>query len=275
MQSAEPPLVLTLGDPAGIGPDIALLAYQGRAAEPIPPFVLLGDAEVLAARARQLGLTTKIERVSEPGAASTLFAKALPVLPIGVPGTVVAGRPDPAAASAIQQSIEHAVALVLDGAASAVVTNPISKAALTRTGFAFHGHTEFLAELSGRKPSDAVMMLVAHDFKVVPVTIHIPLKEVTTALTKALILKTLATTARDLARYFGLSSPHIAVTGLNPHAGENGTLGREEIDIIAPAIETARSQGLNVTGPHSADSLFRAEARRPTMWPSPCIMTRP
>lgn len=262
MDRAEKPLALTLGDPAGIGPDISLFAYQARTTEPVPPFVLLGDPELLAARARTLGLNTAFEVIEEPGAAPKLFAKALPVLPINVAGAVVAGRPDPAAAAAIRQSIERAVGLVVDGAANAVVTNPISKALLYRSGFDFPGHTEFLGQLAGLKPSDAVMMLVAGDLKVVPVTIHIPLKQVPTALTQALILRTLMITARDLSRYFGVNRPRIAVTGLNPHAGEDGTLGREEIEIIAPAIEMARGKGLDVTGPHSADALFHAEARK-------------
>ncbi|MGO8840965.1 MAG: 4-hydroxythreonine-4-phosphate dehydrogenase PdxA [Methyloceanibacter sp.] len=262
MDRVDRPLALTLGDPAGIGPDITLLAYQARATEPIPPFMLLGDPDVLAARARSLGVAVDIAAIGDPAAATRLFTKALPVLPISVSGTVVPGQPGPAAAAAIQRSIERAVGLTLEGAASAVVTNPISKAVLYRAGFAFPGHTEFLASLAGRPAPDAVMMLVAGDFRVVPVTIHIPLKEVTSTLTQALIVKTLATTARDLARYFGVARPRVAVTGLNPHAGEDGAMGREEIDIIIPAIEAARGQGLNVTGPHPADTLFHAEARK-------------
>jgi 4-hydroxythreonine-4-phosphate dehydrogenase len=261
MDRTERPLALTLGDPAGIGPDITLLAFQARLAERMPPFVLLGDPEVLAARAHILGLAVAIEAIGEPAVATRLFAKALPVLPIAVAGDVVFGRPDPAAAPAIQQSIERALALVREGAASAIVTNPISKAVLYRAGFPFPGHTEFLARLAGREASDAVMMLVAADLKVVPVTIHIPLKEVINALTQSLIIKTLATTARDLTRYFGVARPRIAVTGLNPHAGEDGGMGREEIDIIIPAIAAARAQGLDVTGPYPADTLFHAEAR--------------
>jgi len=261
MDRVQRPLALTLGDPAGIGPDITLLAFQARTAERIPPFVLLGDPEILAARARTLGLAVEIEPIREPAAAFARFAEALPVLPMAVPGDVVPGRPDSAAAAAIQLSIERGVALVREGAASAIVTNPISKAVLYRAGFPFPGHTEFLAKLAGLETSDAVMMLVAGNLRVVPVTIHIPLKEVTSALSRSLIVKTLTTTARDLTRYFGLARPRIAVTGLNPHAGEDGTLGREEIDIIMPAIVAARSQGLNVTGPHAADALFHAEAR--------------
>ena len=262
MDSAERPLALTLGDPAGIGPDITLLAFQARLSTAVPPFVLIGDPAVLAERARTLGLTAKIEPVDAPAATPSLFAKALPVLPVPIGGNVVAGCPDSAAAGAVRQSIEQAVALVRSGEASAVVTNPISKAILTRAGFAFPGHTEFLAALAGRASSDAVMMLVGGDLKVVPVTIHMPLKEVMGALTETRIVKTLLTTAHDLGRYFGLARSRIAVTGLNPHAGEDGTMGREEIDVILPAIEAARRQGLDVTGPHSADTLFRAEARK-------------
>lgn len=262
MTRAVKPLALTLGDPAGIGPDISLLAFAARKVEPVPPFVLLGDPDVLTARADALGLDTSIEVIEHPSAAPALFPEALPVLPIAVASTVVAGHPSEAASSAIKQSIERAVAFALDGAASAVVTNPISKAVLYRSGFPFPGHTEFLATLAGLDPSDAVMMLAADDLKVVPVTIHIPLKAVPVALSEALILETLLTTARGLSRYFGLAKPRIAVTGLNPHAGEDGTLGQEETDIITPAIDAARRQGLDVTGPHPADALFHGEARR-------------
>lgn len=260
MDSYERPLALTLGDPAGIGPDITLLAYQARRVEPVPPFLWLGDPGLLAARAEALGLAVPIASVADPQIAVERFAEELPVLPVPVPGPVVAGRPDPAASVAIQHSIERAVALVRAGEASAIVTNPISKAALTRTGFAFPGHTEFLAHLAGA-PARAVMMLAGPDLKVVPVTIHLPLKEVPAALSQALIVDTLMITARDLVRYFGLSRPRIAVTGLNPHAGEDGTMGSEEADIIIPAIAAARAQGLDVTGPHPADTLFHARAR--------------
>jgi 4-hydroxythreonine-4-phosphate dehydrogenase len=262
MESAERPLALTLGDPAGIGPDITLLAFQARLSAPVPPFVLIGDPRVLAERSGALGLDIEIATVGEAGEAPALFAKALPVLPISVAGNVVAGRPDSAAAGAVQRSIERAVDLVRAGTASAVVTNPISKATLIHAGFGFPGHTEFLAKLAGLDASDVVMMLAAPELKVVPVTIHIPLKEVMGALDEGRIVKTLAITARDLARYFGVARPRIAVAGLNPHAGEDGTMGREEIDLIIPAIAAARRQGLDVSGPYSADTLFHAAARK-------------
>jgi 4-hydroxythreonine-4-phosphate dehydrogenase len=261
MDRYERPLALTLGDPAGIGPDITLLAYAARLMEAIPPFLWIGDPDILAARAEALGLAVPIARVDDPVIAVERFAEELPVLPIPVPGPVVAGRPDPAASAAIQASIERAVALVRAGEASAVVTNPISKAGLTRTGFAFPGHTEFLAHLAGA-PASAVMMLAGGGLRVVPVTIHLALKDVPGALSQALILDTLMTTARGLARHFGLAKPRIAVTGLNPHAGEDGTMGSEETDIIIPAIAAARAKGLDVTGPYPADTLFHQGARK-------------
>ena len=258
---AKPPLALTLGDPAGIGPDITLAAWQARGAGAVPPFVLVGDPDVLAARALLLGLAVRIEIVADPREAAACFAEALPVLPLAVARAVVPGRPDEANAGAVQQSIERAVALVQGGAARAIVTNPVSKAVLYRAGFGFPGHTEFLASLAGTQEVAPVMMLVADELKVVPLTIHIPLKDVAATLTPELILSTLSTTARDLERYFGLARPRLAVTGLNPHAGEEGGLGREEIEIIAPAIAEARRQGLDVSGPHPADTLFHAQAR--------------
>ena len=262
MTRADKPLALTLGDPAGIGPDITLLAFEERFRAPIPPFVLLGDPDVLGERARALRLGVKIKTIGDASAALPVFDIALPVLPIAVAASVVAGHPDSANAAIVQQSIERSVTLVQSEAASAVVTNPISKAILARAGFGFPGHTEFLAALAGREASDAVMMLVGDGLRVVPVTIHLPLKDVIGALSTERILKTLEITARDVARYFGLARPRIAVTGLNPHAGEDGTMGSEEIETIMPAIEAARRQGLDVSGPYPADTLFHAEARK-------------
>ncbi len=262
MDRYERPLALTLGDPAGIGPDITLLAYQARLVEPVPPFVYIGDPEVLAARADVLGLSVPLAPVGEPEAALERFAEELPVLPLSLPAPVVARRPDEKNGFAIQGSIERAVALVREGRVSAVVTNPISKAVLTRSGFGFPGHTEFLAHLAGLRPTDAVMMLASEELRVVPVTIHLPLKEVPSALSQARIVETIATLSRELSRSFGLKRPRIAVTGLNPHAGEDGTMGSEETDIILPAIAASRTQGLDVSGPYPADALFHATARK-------------
>ncbi len=263
MALAKNSLALTLGDPAGIGPDITLLAYAARAREDIPPFMLLGDETVLAARAEALGLRVPLGTVTNADEALDLFAEALPVLPIEIAGEVVTGRPDLAAMAAVKQSIETAVSLVRGGEARAVVTNPISKSLLYQTGFTFPGHTEYLAALASDSdtPLLPVMMLAAGPFRVVPVTIHIPLKDVPAKLTKELLLATIKTTDKDLRQYFGIARPRLAISGLNPHAGEDGSLGREEIDVIAPAIEAARAEGLDVTGPHPADTLFHETAR--------------
>ena len=264
MGLAERPLALTLGDPAGIGLDTTLLAFAARRAEPIPPFVFLGDEAVLAGRAEALGLPVPIATVQSAEQAAEIFAEALPVLPVAVAGAVLAGEPDPAAVPAVMQSIEQAVALVQGGAARAVVTNPVSKVLLYEAGFTFPGHTEYLAALAAGDgtPPLPVMMLVAGPFKVVPVTIHIPLKDVPGTLTQARVLTTITTTAQDLRRYFGFVSPQLAVSGLNPHAGEGGSLGTEEDEIIMPAIEAARAAGIDVTGPYPADTLFHAAARQ-------------
>ena len=263
MARTERPLALTLGDPAGIGPDITLLAWLAQYHEPIPPFVLVGDPAVLASRAELLRLKVPLAIVGEAETAEARFAEELPVLPVTVCGEVVPGRPDTAAVPALQQSIEQAVCLVESGQARAVVTNPISKATLYRGGFAFPGHTEYLASLAARggKAPHPVMMLAGDGLRVVPVTIHIPLKGVIPALSKKLIVATIEITANGLRRYFGIARPRLAVSGLNPHAGEDGGLGREEIEIIAPAIEAARERGLDVTGPLPADTMFHATAR--------------
>jgi 4-hydroxythreonine-4-phosphate dehydrogenase len=263
MGLAERPLALTLGDPAGIGPDITLLAFAARRAEAIPPFVFLGDEAVLAGRAESLGLTVPIATVASAAEAPGVFAEALPVLPTAVASAVLAGQPDPAAVPAIKRSIEHAVTLVQQGAARAVVTNPVAKSLLYQTGFAFPGHTEYLAALAQRDgdPMRPVMMLVAGPFKVVPVTIHIPLRDVPAALTTDLLLATIRITDQDLRRYFGFVRPRLAVSGLNPHAGEDGSLGREEVDIVAPAIGAAQAEGIDARGPYPADTLFHAAAR--------------
>jgi 4-hydroxythreonine-4-phosphate dehydrogenase len=263
IERAERPLALTIGDPAGIGPDIALGAYLARKREQVPAFVLIGDPAVLTARARALGLDAPLAVVAEIGEGPRRFPDALPVLPILGPGEVRAGRPDRAAAPLITRSIERAVALAEAGTARAVVTNPIAKSVLYGAGFAFPGHTEYLAALAApkEKPPHPVMMLVGPSLKAVPVTIHVPLKEVPGLLTRGLIVKTIATTAEGLKRYFGIARPRLAVSGLNPHAGEDGSMGREETDVIAPAIAEARAIGLDATGPYPADTMFHDAAR--------------
>ncbi|MEM7397753.1 MAG: 4-hydroxythreonine-4-phosphate dehydrogenase PdxA [Pseudomonadota bacterium] len=261
--SAATPIALTIGDPAGIGPDITLLAFEARHREQIPPFVFLGDKTILKARASELGLDVRIETITSPGDAVDLFDDALPLLPIPVPVPVQAGKPEPGAMAAVTASIEAATEMVQSGEARAIVTNPISKSGLYQAGFEFPGHTEYLAALAtsnGQTPHP-VMMLASDTLKVIPATIHIPLKDVPEALTQDLLAKTIAITDHDMRQRFGFARPRIAVSGLNPHAGEDGTLGREEADTIASAIAAAQYAGLDVSGPYPADTLFHQAAR--------------
>lgn len=258
-------LALTIGDPAGIGPDITLQSWQKRHDVGLPPFFVVGSPDILKARARLLGLDVPISEIANSGETPQIFKQALPVLPIPINATeAAAGRPDPAHSKLMLASIEKAVELALAGKAGAVVTNPVSKHGLKLTGFAFPGHTEFLADLAnraGRLVIRPVMLLAAPELRVVPATIHIPLKAVPEAISQPLIVET-ATILRDgLRRHFGFPDPRIAICGLNPHAGEEGDIGREEIEIIAPAIEELRAMGYRISGPHPADTLFHEEAR--------------
>jgi len=251
---APAPLALTMGDPAGIGAEIAIAAW--RSGEVADPFFLIDDPARLAALAPDLALA----EIAEPAEAPGRFAAALPVLPHALPAPARPGRPDPANAPAVIAAIDRAVELTRSGAAAAVVTNPVNKRVLyDGAGFAFPGHTEYLAHLAGAPRP--VMMLAGPTLRVVPVTIHIPLAAVPGALTRALILETARIAAAALARDFGIARPRLALAGLNPHAGEGGAMGREEIEVIAPAIETLRGEGLSVTGPHPGDTLFQPAAR--------------
>jgi 4-hydroxythreonine-4-phosphate dehydrogenase len=259
------PLAVSMGDPAGIGPEITLRAWLERSDKGLEPFVVFADKSAIAERARTLGLTVPIAPVATPAEALDVFGTALPVLHAPLATRAHAGCPDTANAPAIIAAIEAATAAVVRGEASAVVTNPIAKHVLRSADFPFPGHTEFLAALAERhtgKPARPVMMLASHELRVVPLTVHCALAEVPKAITRALIFETVRTTYAALRRDFGISAPRIAVAGLNPHAGEEGTMGREEVDTIAPAIADLRAEGLSVTGPHSADTLFHAAARR-------------
>jgi 4-hydroxythreonine-4-phosphate dehydrogenase len=261
---AARPLALTMGDPAGIGPDITLMSWLRRDAEALPPFVFLGDADLLAARAGQFGCDVPLERIGAPAEAVEAFAKALPVLHSPLGAALDASAPSSQAAPAITRSIERAVALTLDGETAAVVTNPIAKHILAKAGFPHPGHTEFLGALAQARglPATPVMMLAGAGLRVVPITIHIPLSSVPAALTTELIVQTARITAADLTRYFGIATPRLAFTGLNPHAGEDGMLGHEDRDIIAPALASLAAEGYQVSGPHPADTLFHTRARQ-------------
>jgi len=256
------PLVLTLGEPAGIGPDITIEAWLRRPST--PPFIFAGDAALLARRARLLGHDVPIE-IADPAEATGLFPNALPCLDSSPPVEGVPGRIDSTDTPAVVQSIRNAVSLVHAGEASAIVTNPINKKALSIAGFPFPGHTEFLAALALEMfaaPSTPVMMLAGPDLRVVPVTIHIPLKDVPLVLSTSLIVETGRIVARELTTRFGVTHPRLAVCGLNPHAGEEGMLGAEDEAIVRPAVDALRAEGIDATGPHSADTMFHAAARK-------------
>ena len=258
------PLALTQGDPAGIGPDITLAAWLRRGELGLPPFLFLGDAGVLAARASQLGLNVPLNE-ADPATACDVFRDALPILSIEAGMDVVAGQPHVGTAKGTIAAIEKAVSLSMNGETSAVVTNPIAKSVLYDAGFGFPGHTEFLADLATRATGKAVMpvmLLAGPKLRAIPVTIHIPLKDVPQAITSTLIIETCRITDHDLRTRFGISKPRLAVAGLNPHAGENGALGKEDDDIIRPAIDALRSEGIDAFGPLPADTMFHDEARR-------------
>ncbi len=257
------PIAITMGEPAGVGPEIAAMAWSRRVELRLPPFFLLADPRLIAERNTALRLSVPVREVA-PGETARAFKDALPVVPLTHQAAGKAGRPERADAAAIVEAIERAVALVRSGEAAAIVTNPISKRALYGAGFAYPGHTEFLGRLAERWLGHAlqpVMMIAGPELRTVPVTIHIPLAEVPAALSTLLIVETARIVAADLASRFAIARPRIAVAGLNPHAGEGGSIGREDEAIVRPAVEALRAIGIEATGPHPADTLFHARAR--------------
>jgi 4-hydroxythreonine-4-phosphate dehydrogenase len=254
-----PPLALTMGEPAGIGGELTLKAWQRRA-DGVPPFLALDDPERLAALARRLGIDVEIAVIAAPEDAAARFDDALPVLPVALPVAVVAGRPTGRAAPAVIASIERAVALTQAGGTAALVTNPIHKETLYAAGFAFPGHTEFLAHAAGCDDR-AVMMLACPALRVVPVTVHLPLAAAIAELSEAAIIHAGRVTARALSADFAIARPRLRIAALNPHGGEGGQLGSEEKEIIAPAVAALKAQGIDASGPHPADTLFHARAR--------------
>ncbi len=254
-------LALTLGDPSGIGPEIIAKAWQQRSPNS-KPFVVVGDFATLAAAVGGDALVRRVDGVEQ---AATVFPDAIPLVDLPLAEAARPGQPSAHAAPAIIAWIERAVELALEGQVSAVVTAPIAKATLYAAGFSFPGHTEFLGKLTERASfvglRGPVMMLAAKDLRTTLVTVHSPLTQVSAQLTTQAITRAITVTAQALKHDFGIANPRIAVAGLNPHAGEGGTIGREEFETITPAITALRAQGLNLTGPHSSDSLFHAEAR--------------
>jgi 4-hydroxythreonine-4-phosphate dehydrogenase len=256
-------LALTIGEPAGIGPDITIAAWQRRAESRIPPFYLLGDAELIRRRAQILNVDIAIAEVQPKDAVST-FAQALPVVDVGATTTANPGRPDATSAPLAIMAIRRAVADVTAGLAAAVVTNPIAKSVLYEAGFNHPGHTEFLAELAAHDDQipKPVMLLWSPTLAVVPVTIHVPLREAIAELTSDLIVSTSRVLVADLIKRFGIARPRLAIAGLNPHAGEGGTLGYEDQAIVAPAVATLRADGIDARGPLPADTMFHVAARQ-------------
>lgn len=254
------PLAVTMGEPAGIGGEITLMAWRARNSALLPPFFIVDDPERLAAVARTARLDVPLAEIARPEDAARIFSTALPVLPIGAPVHAVLGRPDPATGRAVVASIDQAVGLVRQGRAAAVVTNPIHKHVMYQSGFTAPGHTEYLAQLAG--VPRAVMMLACPRLRVVPVTVHIPLRRAVAEISADEIVTQSMICASALKIDFGISAPRIAVAGLNPHAGEDGSIGDEEIRFIAPAVARLRSQGIDAFGPLPPDTMFHDEARR-------------
>lgn len=263
--SAEVPLALTMGDPAGIGIELAISVWCHRHTSRCPPFVFFGDPSAVDERAQRIGTYVRVSEVSDPAAGVEAFDDTFPVIPAPLAAPAVCGRPDPRNATAVIGAIEAATAAIADGGVSAIVTNPIAKSVLYASGFSHPGHTEFLGELAqrfwGNGPFDPVMLLASDVLRVVPLTVHIPVADVPASVTPERLVSTTRILAAALQRDFGIARPRIAVAGLNPHAGESGTIGTEERDVIAPTLETLRAEGIDVAGPLSADTMFHDEAR--------------
>jgi 4-hydroxythreonine-4-phosphate dehydrogenase len=255
-----PPLALTMGEPAGVGGEIALQAWLRRA-EGVPPFYLIDDPERLARLAGSLRWDIPVQRIESAAQAALVLGHALPVLPLGGTPAATPGHPEPADQALVLRAIDTAVADVRAGRAAALVTNPINKDALYRAGFRHPGHTEYLAELAG-STEPAVMMLASPELRVVPVTIHMALRDAAETLSTAAIIHAGRVVDAALRRDFAIAAPVIAVAGLNPHAGESGGLGREDIDIVAAAVAALRDAGIDARGPLAADTMFHAAARR-------------
>ena len=259
------PLILTMGDPGGISAEVTLKAWRHFASNATSPlcFAILDDPHRLTAVSKRFGLDVPVTAISNITQVPHLFDHALPVLPLNKAVNTPLGELVPRAGSAVIESIRRAVDLVRDGKAAAVITNPIHKKNLYEAGFVHPGHTEFLAELDrdGTKAPRPVMMLANDVLRTVPLTIHLALKDVFDALTPELVIEQSCIVHRDLQRYFGISTPRLALSGLNPHAGEGGALGEEEDRLLKPAVAALRAKGIDITDPLPADSLFHAEAR--------------
>ncbi len=253
---AMPPLAVTLGDPAGIGPEIIGKAWAVREAQGLAPFFVVGCSRAISAVWRG-----PVMPISTPDEAASIYPTALPCLETELAGSVIPGQPDADGAQCALQALEMGIGLAKSGAAGALVTGPVGKTQLYAIGFTHPGQTEFIAERCGVARDNAVMMLAGPSLRVIPVTVHMPLRAVADALSIDLIRTRAVVTAKGLCRNFGILKPRLVVAGLNPHAGESGNLGREEIDIILPAIESLRADGMEISGPYAPDALFHESMR--------------
>jgi 4-hydroxythreonine-4-phosphate dehydrogenase len=252
----ERPLAVAMGDPAGVGPETIAKAWAMREAEGIPRFFAVGQAEAF-----EQVWDGPVRVVSDPDEAAEAWNEALPVIRIDGGAHSRPGAPTIGGARASLDALELAVGLARSTAAAALVTGPVSKAQLYGIGFTHPGQTEFVAERCGIAGEMVAMMLAGPSLRTIPVTTHIALKDVPAALSTELIVAKGRTVIRSLRRLFGIERPRLAVAGLNPHAGEDGALGREEIDMVIPAIERLREEEADVTGPHAPDTMFHARAR--------------
>ena len=264
-----PALAISLGDPAGIGPELIAEAWARREAEHLPPFFVVGGAGILAAAAASRGIDLPIARIGDPAEAAEAFASALPVLGDD-DDAWNPGAPDRAGAELALGSLTKAVKFAVSGAASGIVTGPIAKSRLADVGFTQPGQTEFVAEACGVNAEDAVMMLAGPSLRTVPLTVHVPLASVPKLITTGLIIRKARIVAASLNHLCAIFAPRIAIAALNPHAGEDGLMGAEDVAIIAPAIALLQAEGIAATGPHPADALF-APHNRPTFDVAICM----
>lgn len=256
MNERVQPLAVSLGDPAGIGPEIVAKAWAERARLGLPVFFAVGDSRVI-----ERVSNSPVAIISDPGEADAAFARALPVVHIDSGPGFIPGSPTVESARSALDALNLAAGLARSGAAGALVTAPVSKARLYEIGFGHSGQTEYISELCGVSDDNAAMMLVGPTLRTVPVTTHLPLRDVAGALSIDLIVSKARTAARGLRRDFGILEPRIAFAGFNPHAGEDGALGREEIELIGPAIDIVRAEGIDAQGPFAADAMFHDSAR--------------
>lgn len=258
------PIAVTIGEPSGIGPEVIIKSWFKRREHNLPPFFVIGSPTTIQMHAEQLRLPIPTQVITTPSQTDSVYNSALPIIDLELDGEVIFAVPSANTAPMVIGAIDKAVDYVALGQARSMVTAPIHKAALYDAGFTCPGHTEYLAELSTKHFHDEffpVMMLASEQLCVVPLTIHVALSEVPKLINHALLVRTIGTIHDAMKKYFGVPSPTIAVSGLNPHAGENNAMGFEDSRIIAPAIDLLKKKGINVTGPHPADTMFHASAR--------------